>query len=72
MGNKKKCIVSLLCMLLFSTLTFAQITVKGQVKDTEGYEMPGVNVLVKGSNNGTVTDLDGNYSITVSSDKDEL
>jgi hypothetical protein len=34
----------------------------------EGEALPGVNVLVRGTQTGTVTDLDGNYSISVSSD----
>ncbi|MCB4807885.1 TonB-dependent receptor [Tamlana sp. 62-3] len=34
--------------------------------------IPGVNVLVKGTSNGAVTDFDGNYSITVSSNNDVL
>lgn len=40
--------------------------VNGQVTDqATGAGMPGVNVLVKGSTVGTVTDVDGNYSIQV-------
>ncbi len=41
--------------------------VKGVVKDATGNPLPGVNIIEKGTNNGTVTDLDGKYSITVSS-----
>lgn len=47
-------------------LTFAQEkTVTGTVNDEAGIPMPGVNVLVEGSNAGTQTDFDGNYSISV-------
>lgn len=43
-----------------------QLTVKGVVKSaTDGQPLPGVNVVEKGTTNGSVTDLDGNYSITV-------
>ncbi|WP_232834903.1 SusC/RagA family TonB-linked outer membrane protein [Pleomorphovibrio marinus] len=39
--------------------------VRGKVTDQNGEPMPGVSVLVQGSTTGTVTDLDGNYTITV-------
>ncbi len=48
------------------------ITVNGQVKDKEGEALPGVNVLIKGSSVGTVTDIDGMYSLSVPSDDDVL
>lgn len=38
-----------------------QITVKGHVKDTAGEVVIGANVLVKGTTNGTITDIDGNF-----------
>nr|WP_238325392.1 SusC/RagA family TonB-linked outer membrane protein [Lunatimonas lonarensis] len=41
------------------------INVRGRVTDANGMAMPGVSVLVEGSTQGTVTDLDGNYAITV-------
>ncbi|AWW29088.1 hypothetical protein DN752_02445 [Echinicola strongylocentroti] len=48
------------------SLAYAQdVTVKGTVKDGEtGEPLIGANILVKGSLSGTITDLDGNYSIT--------
>ncbi len=53
-------------MLIGSALS-AQ-TVTGVVSDSEG-PMPGVNVIVKGTNNGVSTDFDGKYSIdNISSD----
>jgi len=42
-------------------------TVTGTVTDGNGLPLPGVNVIEKGTNNGTQTDFDGNYSIDVSS-----
>jgi len=42
------------------------ITVTGKVSESESNEgLPGANVIVKGTSTGTVTDLDGNYSIQV-------
>ncbi|WP_245189331.1 SusC/RagA family TonB-linked outer membrane protein [Lunatimonas salinarum] len=40
------------------------ITVNGKVTDGNGVPLPGVSVLVEGTTQGTVTDLDGNYTIT--------
>lgn len=49
-------------------LTFAQQkTVTGTVVDQDGLPLPGVNIVVKGTQTGTQTDFDGNYSINVSS-----
>ncbi len=39
-------------------------TLKGQVSTEEG-SVPGANVTIKGTNTGTITDLDGNYSLQV-------
>lgn len=53
--------------LLITTLGFSQErTVKGTVvASDDGMVIPGVNVMVKGTTNGTATDFDGNYSIVV-------
>ena len=42
-------------------VTQQKASVKGQVKDANGEALVGVNVTVKGSQTGTVTDLDGNF-----------
>ena len=42
-----------------------QQTIKGKVTASDGSSLPGVNVVEKGTQNGTVTDLNGNYSITL-------
>ncbi|MEZ7948436.1 MAG: SusC/RagA family TonB-linked outer membrane protein, partial [Macellibacteroides fermentans] len=42
-------------------------TVTGTVKDAKGETLLGVNVVVKGTTNGTITDLDGKYSLEVPS-----
>ena len=43
---------------------FQEITVTGKVTSEDG-ELPGVNVIVKGTTQGTVTDVEGNYSLDV-------
>ena len=57
----------LLTLLLALVVQFSfaqQKTVSGTVSD-EGGPLPGVNVIVKGTTNGTQTDFDGNYTLTV-------
>ena len=51
--------------LLSSTLAFAQNRVTGKVTDRTGMPLPGVNVLEKGTTNGSITDVDGKYVINV-------
>ena len=53
-------------LLLTFNFTFAQRTISGSVSDEEGVPLPGVNVVIKGTDTGTSTDFDGNYSIAVS------
>lgn len=60
----------LTCILLtlMSISLWAQNKVTGTIKDeATGEELIGVSVLEKGTTNGTVTDLDGNFSISVKS-----
>lgn len=44
-----------------------QITVTGTVNDNSGEPLPGVNIFEKGTGNGTVTNIDGNYKLVVNS-----
>ncbi|MGQ8337786.1 TonB-dependent receptor [Sunxiuqinia sp. A32] len=41
-----------------------EISISGKVTDTSGQPLPGVTVVVKGTTQGTITDGDGNYSIS--------
>jgi Ca-activated chloride channel family protein len=61
---KKIILITTLCCLFFST-AFAQITVSGVITDDSGIALPGANVKIKGSSTGTVSDLDGKFSIQV-------
>jgi TonB-linked SusC/RagA family outer membrane protein len=49
--------------LCVTVSTWAQLTVKGTVKDDTGEAIIGANVLVKGTTNGTITDFEGNYTL---------
>src|SRR6186713_616904 len=64
----------LLLLFAFTTApTLAQQkTVSGSVKDSESKGMPGVNVLVKGTTNGTATDTEGNFTIQVAAEASTL
>ena len=53
-----------LLIVLMAQITFAQDrVVSGVVSDNAGLPLPGVSVLVKGTQNGAQTDFDGKYSI---------
>lgn len=63
----------ILMLALFPLSSYAQITVNGKVSDgTPNEGIPGVNIIIKGTANGTTTDLDGNYKIGVPSEKSVL
>lgn len=61
----RKLKVTLLFMFMGVAGLFAQTTITGTITDTEAIPLIGVNILEKGTTNGTITDLDGVYSITV-------
>ncbi len=50
--------------MLFCVVTFAQTTIKGQIKDNTGLPLPGANIIITGTNIGTVSDFDGNFTLT--------
>lgn len=54
-------------MLSCGTLLAQDVVVGGRVVDSQGLPLPGVNVLVEGTTTGTITDMDGNYSLTAPS-----
>ena len=62
-----------IALLLFFTLLAGSLqaqTVKGNVKDSFGEAVIGATVLEKGTKNGVVTDLDGNFSIKMTGKKE--
>lgn len=61
-------LTSLFIMLFACTASvFAQSIISGTVKDGNDEPLPGVTVAVHGSNNGTITDVNGKYSINAKS-----
>ncbi|MCX6224950.1 MAG: TonB-dependent receptor plug domain-containing protein, partial [Bacteroidia bacterium] len=64
----KKFVLQMLLLgifVLFASNTYSQTKVNGVVKSSTGELLPGVNVLVKGTYTGVITDLNGKYNITV-------
>lgn len=55
--------LTLMSLLLCVQITFAQGTISGNITDDEGVPLPGATVLVVGTNVGTTSDFDGNFSI---------
>ena len=62
-----KTFITSLFLMCFSMIVFGQNTVSGTVSDAFGDPLIGVNVSEKGTTNGTVTDINGNYTLDVSS-----
>ena len=64
-SSRHKTLLLLFLGLMITTFTFAQRTVTGKVTDATGAGIPSTSILLKGTSIGTVTDLDGNFSLNV-------
>ncbi len=64
---RKILLIFALCFSLFASAV-AQQAVTGTVTGEDGLGIPGVSVVQKGTSNGTITNVDGNYTIKVPSD----
>ncbi len=63
--QRNKLLIAMMLGMLLSVQAFAQsLTVTGVVKDNMGEGVIGANVVVKGTTNGTITDFDGNFTLT--------
>lgn len=62
-----------LTLFILSTLiTYAQVNVRGKVVDATGETLIGVNVVLKNTRQGTVTDIDGEFNLSVPSTSSTL
>lgn len=62
----RKAVFALAAMLVFTLPAFAQhITIHGSVSDETGETLIGATIMEKGTSNGTATDYDGNYQLSV-------
>ncbi|MBR0527423.1 MAG: TonB-dependent receptor [Prevotella sp.] len=64
---KERLVLSMLTLLMPLGLLAQDIKVQGIVKDETGETVIGASVMQKGTTNGAVTDIDGNFSLTVPS-----
>lgn len=69
----KKCITVLFALMFYMTGSLsAQKTVTGKIMDRSGEAVIGANILEKGTSNGTITDIDGSYSLNVQGESSVL
>jgi TonB-dependent starch-binding outer membrane protein SusC len=67
---RKFCRILIFAVALSGTgisVAWAQVIVRGKVSSAEGGTLPGVNIIIKGTNSGTTSDADGSYAIEVPS-----
>ncbi len=65
-GNATRALLVMAVVLFSPLFAWAQISISGSVLSDEDNEgLPGVNVIVKGTATGTVTDIDGKYLLDV-------
>ncbi len=61
--------MTLLCIISFNVMAQEGLSVEGTVTDHLGDPIPGVSVQIKNTNTGTITDIDGKFSIIVKTDQ---
>lgn len=66
MNLKTKLMLMVLLFLNITLIAQEDTTLTGTVLDSKNIPLPGVNVMIEGTNTGAITDFDGNYEITVS------
>ena len=67
-----KKLITFIVFLFTGLVCFAQIAVKGTVKDTYGNPLPAAGVQIVGTSQGTTCDMDGNWSISVPDESSQL
>lgn len=68
----KNFLFTIILLSLSCLAASGQIQVRGTVKDTFNEPLIGVNIVEKGTTNGVITDINGNYAITVADGNSEL
>ena len=71
----RKTLLSLTLLGFFlsvSSLVIAQKTISGTITGEDGETLPGVSIVIKGTNTGSITNLDGFYKIVVQNEKSIL
>ncbi|WP_321343207.1 TonB-dependent receptor [uncultured Draconibacterium sp.] len=73
--NPLKGFLTLLMMsifMAFSLGSYAQTAVTGSVTGEDGVGIPGVSIVIEGTTQGTITDIDGNYTLTIPEGAEKL
>jgi TonB-linked SusC/RagA family outer membrane protein len=70
-GKKISFVIMLLLGLFMGNQSYAQkgVSITGVVKDETGFPLPGVNVIEKGTKNGTGSNMDGKFTLKLTTDK---
>jgi hypothetical protein len=67
---KRRSHLLIFCLLLFSTITQAQIIISGEVLSSEDNQpLTSVSVKLVGTSKGVATNMDGKFSLTVTADE---
>ena len=66
---KNHFLLTVLLLMLCSMTMYAQKKITGQVLEPNGQAIIGATILEKGTTNGTITDFDGNFELTSTSEK---
>ena len=53
----------IMSLFLIAQFAFSQGSISGNITDDQGVPLPGATIVVVGTNNGTTTDFDGNFTI---------
>ena len=61
--NSHRFLLLVLAAFLMSMQAFGQKTISGVISDDQAVPLPGVNVVIQGTNTGVVTDFDGNFAL---------
>ncbi|MEJ6980608.1 TonB-dependent receptor [Pedobacter sp. P351] len=73
--SNRRIFLGVVLVLITASQIFAQQTdktVNGTVRDDSGQTLPGVNIIIKGTSKGTVTDIQGRYAIKVNNTEGTL
>lgn len=68
----KKTLCSLLLTFFSVCFAYAQITVKGVVKDATGETLPGASIIIKGTSKGVISNIDGRFSLKVTNPETDI
>ena len=68
----KKTRLLIILVMMLPLFLFSQKTIKGTVTDQSLLPLPGATILIEGSDQGTVTDFDGNFELIISAESTNL